>query len=762
MMGYDSIPGHSISLKDWIALVFTRVFGSQTCHFPDRSLLIQEDDDFCGTHALVNLGWHFGLWHTFTYEQLAQWHSALTLEEKHRGEGANDYATAHAWLVNFLPSRGVPATLAADRASQALKKLGIRPILKAIDHENPWRHLKSIGSNASKPFQWVTADELREHIALKAQSDFGADGRKKPGKPRHKKESVRPHPLVLSPEVLKIPEQAFQDANGAAVPVLEAAAVQADCRGVAIITMEQAQRFLQDSRSISTDALGALTTTVIEHPTATGVSNLTWPALFGGEPLLVKGSLIQLGDIIVQLKTGAAVKSSSMITGLLRLQLYQDQSPVEWVHFVKSPLRQLVNAFQPLQICQKGAGATSCSATCLRFHPPVDEPCEVVLLDCFAWRWHGASGGSSTPVSAASFSVMVRTPLAAVEAILGLSGRDGFYTELREDSAAPPKYGTIWLKADFAEAEHLMRTQQHALHLIRSYSRYGLRCLKKHELDLRKELFPETPFIDCEVKMIYQAGPWHYGETKANIQAALTTLPWNAKVLKPGRGGPDGRFWIIGASQASPVPVFPYGGSLITISLLKDTKEPKQTNNVVASLKTMQKLQEHTQHPVPVDPWLQKDPWSRWQTTTPASSASAAGPNPSRLEALEQKLTDTLQQKIQESLAQQPNVSTDVDMDRLATVESDLHEVKLQQERFSGWFQEIGDKMQQLSGVVTEHGTSIEALQGSVSQQAQYTQHLQQQMAAMENTLRVEVREAAASSVDRIESLLAKRHKSTE
>ena len=99
---------------------------------------------------------------------------------------------------------------------------GIRPILKAIDHENPWRHLKSIGSNASKPFQWVTAEELRDHIAAKAHADFGATGRRKDHKAKSKKESIKPQALVLSPDVLTLPEGAFQDKTGAILPVLAA------------------------------------------------------------------------------------------------------------------------------------------------------------------------------------------------------------------------------------------------------------------------------------------------------------------------------------------------------------------------------------------------------------------------------------------------------------------------------------------------------------------------------------------------------------
>ena len=483
---------------------------------------------------------------------------------------------------------------------------------------------------------------------------------------------------------------------------------------------------------------------VTGHATA---ANLTWPALFGKEPLLVKGSLIQLGDGVVVLRTGAVGKQSTITTCLLRLQVYQNEWPIPWSQFVTSPLRQIVNAFQPLQICQKGAGATSCAASCLKFHPPVDEPCEVVLVDCFAWRWHGSAGGSASPSAASSFSVMVRTPAAAVDPILALSGKDGFYTELREDSTSPSKFGAVWLKTDFAEASHLMRTHQHALHLIRSYNRYGLRCLKKNEAELRKELFPEETFVDCDVKMIYQVGPWQYGETKANIQTALTAQTWNAKVLKPGRGGPDGRFWIVGASQAPPAPVFPYGGTLITISLLKDTKEHKPTHNVVASLRTMQRLQDHSQQKAPVDPWLQRDPWSNWHSKA-ASSSAAADPAPSRYEALEKKLTDTLTQRIHDSMAQQASAVPE--------------EIKMQQERFSGWFHEVGEKMQHLTTVVTGHGSSIENLNGSMAQQAQSTQHLQLQMTTMEQSLRAEVRDAAASSVDRIESLLAKRMKTME
>ena len=599
------------SIKFFLAQTFADIYGQKISILPDRSLLMQEDDDICGVIALINLGWRLHLWQSFRYAEAIQWACAIKGAEQQRGAGGTDYGTTIAWLQNFLPSRGVPESKAAERAATAVKKLGLNAVSKAIQHENPWRQLKQLGSNASRPFLWVQHDELKEHIAVRAGQKYGAAG------PSKKKKQQRPvddrKPIVQIPaDQLTVPSGAFIDVKQQQLPFVPLDQIKADCKGITIATTDQAARFLQDSKKLSCDALGMLTTLEVPLPVPGSlvVENLTWPALYGEEALLVKGSLIQLGDTRASLRTGPAQQASAIQTALLRLQMYRGQTIFEWERFAKGPMKMLIAHLHPLQVCH----TTGCGVQCGKFHPAVEETAEVVILDCFAWKWFDHQGTQVAAQNAASFSVMVRIPDLAVDGLMKFAGKEGFYPELRGPNGAQSKYAVIWLKTDFQGAQHALQINPHALHLARLHSKFGLSCLRKNEAALRKAIYPEQTFVDCEVKFLFQVGPWDYGVQKGTIQEAFETIPWKARVLKPSRGSATGRFWIVGSDAMPPSQAFPFGNMQITITKIKDMVPPKNEMNVIASMRTLHRLQHSQSAPTKVDPWQHSDPWSTsWQ-----------------------------------------------------------------------------------------------------------------------------------------------------
>ena len=771
---YDGAPCKHEALHYLIANVCGDFFGHAPMRYPPDSLVWQQNDATCGAILLVNLGWTCGLWADFAYPEVEKWYHALADQTSFTGAGAHDYATAHSFLVSFLPSRGVAPEAVADRAAQAIKKLGLQHILKAISHDNPWRQLKMLGSNASKPYQWVTADELRLHIESRASQKYGADIKKKPNKTREPRPT---RPIPISAEGLKTPDGAFVDDKGKALSFIQIDILKSDCTGVTIASLDQVHRFMADSKILSTEALGMLTVERIpdNHPGTLTTEHLTWPALFGSEPLLIRGSLVQLGDKHVSLKQ-ASTSSSTITTSLMRLQVYRDQWSADWSLFAKGPLKKLVQTFPALQICQQGKGAATCGTLCGKYHPPVDEPTELVLLDCFAWKWFNADGKNIGAPHADSFSIMVRTPAGAVESILNLAGKEGFYAELRESADSSPTYAVIWLKGSLADAQHILQVQVHALHLTRLHQKYGVRCLKKHEEALRKIIYPDTPFVACDVKILFQAGPWAHGISKQGVQEAITAMPWIAKVLKPCKGRAEGRFWLIGASDHPPANVFQHGQDWITITVTREEPPEKRTPNVVASLKTIQKLNDFHHNSGTPDPWMQKDPWSSWKkpeasygqyprwnswNSTPASSAA---PPMSRLTELEDSIKEAVHKEV---LAQQSAKEADEPMEDgtwKSQMETDLLELKAQSNKYNEWFQTAGEQITGLQEAVRIQGGTIDTLTQSVQQQATFASGLQQQVSQIENGLRHELREATQHTAElfrqqteHLETLLVKR-----
>eukprot|EP00435_Cladocopium_sp_Y103_P062636 s587_g24.t1 len=152
---------------------------------------------------------------------------------------------------------------------------------------------------------------------------------------------TRKHPCVKVPRLLcERPSQSlwsqirFRFRQGQEVGHLAAANIAPTARGLVIVTQEQAGRFLRDDKKISLDALALLTLSPIEAPPSCSLdcAALTWPGLLTAtqEPLLMRGSCIQLGDVLITPKVGAVSDPTSVETDLFRVFVYRDQWPGDW------------------------------------------------------------------------------------------------------------------------------------------------------------------------------------------------------------------------------------------------------------------------------------------------------------------------------------------------------------------------------------------------------------------------------------------------
>ena len=714
-------------------------------------------DFLCGTLVLHNFGLYFGLWKHIGYDALVSWHHSLLAHEELRGFGVSDYASAHDWLFKFLVTKGVAEGQVATRAAAALKKLGLGPISKAIASSNPWQALKQLANGQARPFQWVEHSELQAHIANKAKRTFGASS--KPVKSKSKaKASSDPH-VPLLPETIKLGVDAFTDAQNKPLTQLQLDQISPEARGIVITSLAQAQRFLQDQKRASVDALALLTTSEIPQPMhgALQVQHLTWPGLIDSDPLLIRGSCLQLGDVQVKKVLGKTAAPSALSPDLLRVMVYKDQWPLDWTLFAAGPLRALIQRFDALKYCD-GADCGQKPA-CMKFHPSLEEEVELVILDAFQWRWTDHKGSLTSSAKSQVFSVLIRVPPSATDQILMISSTDGTYVELRSTTSpgSHPKFAVVWVKGDLQQALHLRCQTTKALHVVRFFEKYGLRCLAADHETVHKQFFPKDPFAACGRKLLFEVGPWPYGITKKAMMDALSADGWVARPVRPGRGSQHGRFWIFGSDVSPTSPFLTFGESSVTITKIQETIANRDQTNVVASLKTLQKISNSSQ----IDPLQISDPWAKPSTLSTASSSTAA--LPSRLSELEAQIRTSVKQQVNEQLEEykhdQPSPMEISDDPRLSFLESNVAELKAQSEQFQSWFTEAGEKMGDLYAQVQKQQDSIAGLTETVGHAVGTAESVQAQVAQLRGEFRSDLESTLAQQTERLEALLSKKHR---
>ena len=717
------------------------------------TLLQQDFGTHCGVIALINFGAFLGLWTHYSEERALQWYEEL-MQPRFVGLGQVDYAKAHSQLVLELPKHGVPPEAAAARAAAALKKLGTAPIIRALEAKNVWQALKALGNNTDRPFQWVQHAELEKHVESR-----GLD--KKAPMNKHRKEATaKAKPVVLSPAQVTLPDGAFIGPDGKALPALALDAISHQARGVVIVTHDQALRFVKDGKAVSIDALALLTLSVLQLPPDTKLDfcNLTWPGLLipSEDPVLIRGTCIQLGDHKVSPARGVAAPAV-VETDLIRLLAYRDQLPIDWKKFAQGPLKLLIGHFTCLQFCD-------CSDTaCPKFHPSLEETgFAMVILDAFAWKWRDKDGKGVNALKAVAFTLMVRVPKSATTALMNISGCDGLYTELRssDQNISHPKFAVVWLHGDHDEARHQLRKVDKALHLVRFHAKYGLRCLKRDEQAVHLAVFPDRKFVDCGISQQFEVGPWPYGATKAVISEFLESFEWTARPLRPTRGGQEGRYWLIGSTEDPPAMVATYADGFLTFSRCKSPAAPKPVPDVIASVKTLQRLAHQDKSLVTTataDPIQEHDPWRNWKLPSGAAASASSASATSKLTELEERLTNRMAEQLQEQIKSIQEEPMDVSGGKIQQLEVTIGELKAQQGQFSNWCQTAADQIASLATQAQHQDARLTSIDAKLDATSQATEVLGTQVGSLQASFKSELTDAMDKQTAMIEAMLNKR-----
>eukprot|EP00435_Cladocopium_sp_Y103_P021134 s799_g5.t1 len=770
----DGLPGQA----NWAAHHLAALISSELSldwSIDPGHLFPQLDAHTCGTVALFHVGALLGLFGIPSREAILDLHHWLhhrpALGLSHfdpwvYGSGPTT-VDVQAQLAALLATKGVPTSNAADRASAAIKRLGASAIQTALSHANPWQALKALTTKPGHNFQFVLKSELMDYIDSRAASKHGAEISSK--KKQHKKSAKQAVDLSLTPEpsTLQLNPAHFVDDEGDQVTQIPLSQVTADARGLAIATLSEALPYLRETKNISSDALGLLITEEVPGnlKALANVSAIRFPATYlpTQDPLLVHGSLLQLGDHPISRKPlqDPVTRMDLAETNVLKVQMFRDELASLWDDVANFPIRQLFNLVPLFKLCT----ATTCDHKCGSFHAAVEDSIDQVVHDLWGRRFQSLEGKLLPAHSAEQFVVFLRIATPAVEELLKVV-TEGIYIEPRASGtkATDQDYAVIWLPgANRDAAVHRLKVASHGLSLVRMKNRFGIRVLSTYEEAAFRELRPSEVFLKVDVSRIYRLHPLPHGLQRLQVCQLLKEWKWQAKPLQPARGSAEGGSWEVGAASEPPSNIMTAFGRDVLISLLKDRTEVEKTPVVVGPSRVQKHIRSRASSstaavPSSGDPWQApgQDPWGNWQGTSQAAPASTR-----RYDQLKSDLQATLQQQLAEKM-QDASGGDSVDSNRLHQLETDMIELKAHQSTFHTWFQETGtrlarqdDQLAHLQASVQQNQQDLQAVRGEVHSSAENLhQAMQLSFGTMKSDLSSELTAAVSGQMDRIEAML--------
>ena len=762
--------------------LFNRIQSTMKCDklaIDQYTAVVQHHGAHCGTIALLNILQHTGTIASFSERDAIQWYHQLRDFQRQQegllsdsdGVSSTESFTLTgtgpqhlAALTNLLEEKGVPKQHASTRAQHVVTKLGWQTVEKALQDRNPWASLKQNANRPGVNLRLLTEEEQRAFIEARAASKHGAQIRDhKQKKNNHSKANKNAQP-VITPEHLTIDERHFKDENNKTVPQIGFHAVAAEQRGLAICSLEMAQPFLQSPKSISTHALGLL---ILDPPaeemmTSSGALKMRFPAKCSktDECLLIYGCLLNLGDSKITRKmNGPESQPDTIKTCIVKTQVFRDQLQENWAQFVQAPVRRLIQLMPSLTLCE----GQNCGADCVYIHAALDQPLDTVVMEVWGRMFSLVNGGKRPADQAEVFSVYLRVPEIAIDAV-AKTCYPGIYTDPRQADIQQPHdgYSVIWLsKATPEEAAHMCKTNTYALALVRARNRYGIRVAKANEEKAWLAAKPGIDYQPVKTELIYEIQPIPHGTLKKSIARVLSDWGWRAKPLQPSKGTSQHMIWKIGAEGPPPSDAMQAFGTDIVINQIKSFAHSTQAEKHIAPHKTQQYYKQIGKSDNS-DPWTTgNDPWSRYVGTQPTSSmaASSATPAPRKhLDDIAQALRTDLEKQLQQHIAKNEDVQMTTDQEqKLQQLESTIVEMQHQNQQFQNWFQEAGAQMKEQQQNMSHLRQEIKQVQDELPSQVQAAVH------SVKGEIAAELQKTFESSMQmmgtRLEALLEKKQR---
>ena len=761
---YDGIPGRSSAAAQSIASSFCALCGVRLLGLDSVCCWEQQGPNDCGAIALAHAAVALSggqaqpvfLQDAMSFVANMPFHKATL----YGFGGLSEDQTGR--LHDLLLEKGVAAEHIKERINAAVSRLGAGPIATALGAQNVWQALKAAGSTPNALFRWIRPEEVKALAETKAAARFGtAVAHPRQKKQKVKSQTVRPS-LQIDPDSLQLVPGSFKSSEGQPLAQLALSEVVTQACGVAFCSPLQAAPFLQAYSSLSVDALAVVCTSALPPDACAGapVTNIQFPAIYAPtqEAILLQGSLLQLGDEVVQLVTPdiAEVERLETVTG--RLSYFRDEANVAWTDVAQAPLRAIAQQAPCLSLCKD----SNCKGDCLHFHPALEETVDRLILDAWGRSFAKAEGGRATPAQAELFQVMIRVPSSALK-LLHRTTTPGLYFEPRaNDGYSPhPSFVVIWLPGkDRAQVQHVLRTCDKAVAITRLGRRFGIRVKEADEVAVHTLLRPEVDFVKLRISARYRLHPLPHGMQRAHLAKLLKEWKWQAKPLQPARGDAVGSAWEVGAGCEPPAPTLPAGSQYVLITKLKDLQSGPKAPDVCASSKTRQHILREEQESASgsADPWAGgNDPWSAYRAPpglpAPTAKPSQAGDKLSQIRTeLRQDLQSLVQQKLAEQAAPASAVATpSADQDsRIQKLEVGVHELQMQNRKFEGWFQSFGTQLSESKAQVNDLQRTMQGQQADVAK-------LRGEVTSAVSSLNSDMNSRLDDQLQRIEALLSKK-----
>ena len=246
-------------------------------------------------------------------------------------------------------------------------------------------------------------------------------------------------------------------------------------------------------------------------------------------------------------------------------------------------------------------------------------------------------------------------------------------------------------------AQHALRTTERALALARLGRKY-------------------------EISAKYRLHPLPHGTQRRAVAQLLKRWGWVARPLQPEKGDATGAAWLVGAESEPPGFAMPVGDSFVLINKAREGSVAKPgPPGVCGTARTLKRVQQ-TDAAVEPDPWQNRtDPWSKARSSSDGGKVTAVSlPVAAKLDKLESGLKQEMQSIVRKELADSQSSSASTEHEaRFKKLEVGMSELKLQNQKFEGWFQSFGKQVNEQSGALAAVHSTLQSQQQELSQVCQ-------------------------------------------
>ena len=300
------------------------------------------------------------------------------------------------------------------------------------------------------------------------------------------------------------------------------------------------------------------------------------------------------------------------------------------------------------------------------------------------------------------------------------------------------EYVVVWTpKMSVSELAHLKQVNPAVIGVARLGDRRGLRVLKEQAQATHAIVRPESTFLPGGPKTQFVAGPFPWGTDRAAISKAMAQVGWPVQALQPMQAVPGkGSMWLLQSVESPPELILSTNYGEVVITRHKQVAPPvkAQQGSTVGSLCTLSLCGSSTSTAAPdTDPWLAGDPWGTYAKNRSTASM------PSAHEGIQQ-----LEERIQTAvLAKIPANMEDNTVERLTTLEGQVHQLIAKNQSLEGQFHDFSaHSSQQFAVVQTQLQQQSSQFHGQLESQSQSIQAMfEQQMQQIRGLLSKRPRE---------------------